>query len=90
MILTKCCTKCHRQLPVEQFKWVKRKDAAPYREAHCIECKRAYFRARRAGGLEPRTMLRHLPPRLLAEQLCDTAFMQWRDGTPGVELRVAV
>jgi hypothetical protein len=76
--VTKCCTKCHRDLPVDAFKWKRRPGRNPYRDSHCRECKAAYMRARYV----PQVVERHPMERLL-----DAAFRDWRDiGARGANL----
>lgn len=80
--LTKCCTKCRRSLPIDNFLLL-RKNESEYREAVCRACKAAYKRERlaaiKAGTFAPSEPKRHLPPRNEHEKMLDETFREWRE-----------
>jgi hypothetical protein len=87
--LTKCCTKCHRCLPVDAFR--QRHDKSkPERSNHCRECESAYKRERRAllaSGEPKRLRIVSVDGRHPEDAACDAAFRDWRDiGARGVDL----
>jgi hypothetical protein len=75
---TKCCTKCQRQLDVEQFRVRTDKTLQP-RSARCLDCERAdcneRARRRRSSGVE-RVFAGY--NRCAREKVCDDALNGWR------------
>lgn len=66
--LTKCCTECHRQLPVASFG--PRTDHAGGRDSRCRRCKAAYLRQWRTKRAEQAAAREAVD---LAEQIADEA-----------------
>lgn len=81
MQMTKCCTKCHRSLPVEEFRMRTHK-IRPYLDSRCKACHAALkrdVRARqKAGAYEPKVRVVHVFGRHPEDVVCDAAFMGWR------------
>lgn len=71
--LTKCCTKCHRQLDIECFGW-RRDKCQPYRESSCKDCHKEYKRGWRERGAQKLQRVGKLWPRDPVEVECDTAL----------------